>query len=921
MLPVWVIKFGRKQKKVKKQGLKPCFFLVFLVSFVMRVCTICAHISPGGETVHPFIEHVNPALGSLLKSLNMDKTFVRGEGSWLYDKEGKRYLDMVASYGALPFGYNPPRVWEALKEVEKNCEPSLVQPSFLEAAGELARRLVELAPAGIENVTFTNSGTEAVEAAIKMARSRTKRKGILATKGGFHGKTLGSLSATGRDSYQTPFFAPVEGFGFVSFGDTDQLRKVFSEKGEQVAALILEPIQGEGGIVEPPRGYLKEAKKICEEHGALLILDEIQTGLGRTGHLFLGPEEEVTPDIITIAKALGGGLFPIGAVLATRDAFTDEFGNKHSSTFAGNTLGARVGLAVLDILTENDGQIMKEVQKKGARFKAGLQEIKEEFPRVIKEVRGRGFLLGMDFNVSRFNLPETLLGIMGDQDMITPVLSSHLLCQEKVRVAPTLNGDTVIRIEPPLTVSDEEIDYALQAIYRMARRLDRGNTAAILKHLTINQSVSPQAIKARPLRKPLNPKPDEGRWAFIAHPLDIENYRDFDRSLKGLKDEDIKELTGRWNDLVEPFLVSEARIETGNGQSAMGDFIIVPRTAEELMAMPGEEALEEVRRGVEMARERGAKIVGLGAYTSVVSRGGLHLRKAGVPVTTGNSYTVVSAVNAVEKVSEKINLPLSQARVSVVGATGAIGGAASLLLAGRVGCLDLIGNPRHPEKAYKRLLKGSARIYRYLVQRLRNGEEFAEGSLGCWLSQQNNMPGPAAPLSRFVQWAEEIHSQGKAPVKLSSSCPDCLPGSDITVIATSSLGEFITADMLKKGAVVLDLSRPPNVSREVEKTRPDVLVIDGGVIKVPGEPDWGWNFGFEQGLAYACMSETFILGLEKEYRNMSLGTDLNLKDMNYIQEKADKHGFKLAGFRSFDRPLSEKKWENFKNFRLKKISV
>jgi len=871
--------------------------------------------------VHPFIEHINPSLGKLLASLNMDKTFVRGEGSWLYDKEGNKYLDMVASYGALPFGYNPSRIWEALREVEKNREPSLTQPSFLGAAGELARKLVELAPEGIENVTFTNSGTEAVEAAIKMARSRTKRKGILATKGGFHGKTLGSLSATGRDSYQSPFFAPVEGFGFVSFGNIQELREVFSKRGEEIAALVLEPIQGEGGIVEPPPGYLQEAKKVCNEYGALLIMDEIQTGLGRTGCLFLSEEEEVYPDIITLAKALGGGLFPIGAVLATRDAFTDDFGNKHSSTFAGNTLGARVGLEVLDILTENQGQILKEVKRKGHRFKEGLEKIKEKYPRVIKEIRGKGFLLGIDFKVSRFNLPETLLGIMGDQDMITPVLSSHLLCREKVRVAPTLNGDTVIRIEPSLTATDEEIDFALEALEKMSCRLNKGNTAEILKHLTKNEKTATNNIMAKPVRKPLISRADEGRWAFIAHPLDVENYRDFDQSLKTLEDTDINELTQRWNDLVEPFLVSEARVESETGETARGDFIIVPRTAEELMAMTGEKALEEVRKGVAMARDRGAKIVGLGAYTSVISRGGLHLRKEGVPITTGNSYTVVSAVNAVEKVSEKINLPLAKSRVSVVGATGAIGGAASLLLAGRVGGLNLIGNPRHPEKAYKRLLKGCARIIKHLVQRLEKGEIFPPGSIGDWLLEQRNLPHSREPLSRFVKWTEEAQNLGKSPIKLSSSCQDCLPGSDVAVIATSSLGEFITADMLKEGSVVLDLSRPPNVSREVEKNRPDVLVIDGGVIKVPGEPDWGWSFGFEKGLAYACMSETFIMALEKKYRNMSLGTDLNLKDLTFVQEKAKKHGFELAGFRSFDRPLEEKKWDQFIQAKFRKISV
>lgn len=868
--------------------------------------------------MHPFLEHVNPALGSLLKALNMDKTFVKGEGSWLYDEKGDCYLDMVSSYGALPFGYNPPAIWEALKQVEKTAEPSLVQPSFLGAAGELARRLVELAPPGMDKVTFTNSGTEAVEAGIKMARARTGRQGIISTYGGFHGKTLGSLSATGRASYQKPFFAPVEGFGFIPFGDLEALQRVLAEKGEQIAAVVLEPIQGEGGIVEPPPGYLRQAQELCTENGSLLIVDEIQTGLGRTGYLFLAAEEGFTPDIITLAKALGGGLFPIGAVLARGDVFTDDFGNKHSSTFAGNTLGARVGIAVLDLLTEREGALLQEVREKGKRFKKGLEEIKEAHSRVIREIRGRGFLLGIDFDVSRFNLPETLLGIMGDQEMLTPVLSSHLLCQEQIRVAPTLNGDTVIRIEPPLNVKDEEIDYALEAIKRMAGQLERGNTAAILNHLTSSKAVPSPRIKARPIRQPLSEDPEEGRWAFIAHPLDMENYRDFDRSLLSLEDDDIQELTSRWNDLVEPFLVSEARIETPVGARARGEFIIVPRTAEELIEMPGEKSLQEVRQALNMARDRGARIVGLGAYTSVVSRGGLHLRKEGVPITTGNSFTVGSAIKAVEKAAASIDLPLNQAQISVVGATGAIGGASAFLLAERAGGLNLIGNPRHPDKAYRRLLKTCARIYRHLLKKAEEGERFGPGSIGSWLLQQKNAPAPGESLARFLKWTEEIQQEQETPVKISSSCPDSLPESDITVIATSSLAEFITADMLKAGAIVLDLSRPPNVSRSVENNRPDVLVIDGGVIKAPGEPDWGWNFGFERGLAYACMTETFILALEKNYRNMSLGTDLNLKDMNYIQEMGEKHGFELAGFRSFDRPLDLNKWERFVDFRCKK---
>ncbi|HEY8498432.1 MAG TPA: aminotransferase class III-fold pyridoxal phosphate-dependent enzyme, partial [Limnochordales bacterium] len=164
---------------------------------------------------HPFAEFVNPHLADLLERLAMDRRFVRGEGAWLWDERGRRYLDLIANYGALPFGYNPPEIWEALESVRRLAEPSFVQPSFLEAAGELAERLVRVAPPGLRYVTFTNSGAEAVEAAIKMCRAATGRPRILAAHNSFHGKTLGALSATGRPAYQKPFGAPVEGFDFV----------------------------------------------------------------------------------------------------------------------------------------------------------------------------------------------------------------------------------------------------------------------------------------------------------------------------------------------------------------------------------------------------------------------------------------------------------------------------------------------------------------------------------------------------------------------------------------------------------------------------------------------------------------------------------------------------------------------------------
>ena len=196
--------------------------------------------------MHPFTKYVNPYLGKLLTSIKMDKQFVRGEGCYLFDITGDRYLDCIAAYGALPFGYNPKAIWDCINDFQLSMEPSFIQPSALEAAGNLAKLLIKIAPSGLRYVTFTNSGAEAAEAAVKLCRSATGRHGILSTIKGFHGKTLGALSATGNSSYQTVFGAPVEGFAHIQYGNADALEQELKRRKDFYAAFFIEPIQGEG---------------------------------------------------------------------------------------------------------------------------------------------------------------------------------------------------------------------------------------------------------------------------------------------------------------------------------------------------------------------------------------------------------------------------------------------------------------------------------------------------------------------------------------------------------------------------------------------------------------------------------------------------------------------------------------------------
>ena len=429
---------------------------------------------------HPFARCVNPHLADLLASLWLDKRFVRGEGCELIDDNGRHYLDGIAAYGALPFGFNPAEIWQSLLDVQRNGEPSFVQPALLDAAGELAERLLAIAPSNLRYVTFANSGTETVEACIKLCRVATGRMGILSAHNSFHGKTLGALSATGNPHYQQGFGAPASDFHSIPYGDVEALRHELETRPGYYAAFLVEPIQGEGGIAVPPAGYLTEVRDLCTRADVLLVLDEIQTGLGRTGEMFACMSEAVQPDVMALAKALGGGLMPIGAMLCTESAYTESFALRHSSTFAANTLACRAGLATLRMLTSDDNALVRRVERNGARLKDGLLELQRRYPQLIAEVRGRGFLLGIRFAGDRLLWPESLLGVALEQEFFTPLFASYMLNVEGVRVAPTLNGKSVIRIEPALTMTWPQCERLLSALERALAMFATGDTGRIL---------------------------------------------------------------------------------------------------------------------------------------------------------------------------------------------------------------------------------------------------------------------------------------------------------------------------------------------------------------------------------------------------------------------------------------------------------
>lgn len=404
---------------------------------------ILSLVTQGPNAFQLFETHINPGLAGLLRFTGLDRVESYAEGVYVWDTEGKRYLDFLGLYGTLSLGHRHPRVVEAVKR-QLDRMPMSVRVLVSEPTARLAARLAELTPGSLSASFFGNSGAEAVEAALKFARFFTGKPGLITTENGYHGKTLGALSVTPKEAYQRLARPLVPGVKVIPFGDAQALERAIDEK---TAAFIVEPIQGEGGIRIPPEGYLKEVRRITQERGVLLILDEVQTGLGRTGKLWAAEWEGIAPDLLTSAKALGGGVMPISATVARPEIF--EILRKepliHSSTFGGNPLAAAAALAALEVILEEG--LPQRAHELGTRFLSELQKLAEAHPSLLQEVRGRGLMIGLEFT---------------DADIGGLVVAE--LASRGVLTAFGLNNPKVVRLEPPLIVEEIHLQEALDAL-------------------------------------------------------------------------------------------------------------------------------------------------------------------------------------------------------------------------------------------------------------------------------------------------------------------------------------------------------------------------------------------------------------------------------------------------------------------------
>lgn len=408
------------------------------------------------DTLDQFDNYVSPGWLKYRKSVSSDSESGavlewEDEGAYCYGLNGEKFIDCLGGFGIYTCGHRNPEILEVVK-AQLDHQALHSQELLDPLRGYLAKAMAEITPGDLQYCFFTNGGAEAVEMALKLARIATGGRWYISTVGAFHGKSMGAVSMGGKGTYRVPYAPMVQQVQHVEYGNAEDMRKAIRNLqavGEKVAAVILEPIQGEAGVIIPPKGYLKEVREICDEYGVALIFDEIQTGMGRTGTMWRCEAEGVTPDIMTYGKAFGGGIMPITGIICKPKMWTQQLIDNPwllgSPTFGGNPLACSAAIATIKYMLEND--IPGVCAKKGELLKAGLEKVAAEYPQVIQEVRGTGLMLAIEFHTCDIGY-ETSKGLFA----------------RKVMTAGTLVNAKTIRFEPTAVISEQDIKDVIERL-------------------------------------------------------------------------------------------------------------------------------------------------------------------------------------------------------------------------------------------------------------------------------------------------------------------------------------------------------------------------------------------------------------------------------------------------------------------------
>ncbi|RFA29213.1 aspartate aminotransferase family protein [Alkalilimnicola ehrlichii] len=864
---------------------------------------------------------LNQTRQELLGFFGLDETITQASGTRLTTASGRQLIDFAAQFGAVPFGYQPASIISAAKQFLDSEQPTFVQPLVNPIAETLAQRLIELAPGDMTRATLTTSGAETVEAAIKLVRAATNRTLILGTDSGFHGKTQGAVGVTGDPQYREPFHVDASDFAHVPYGDLPALAAKLETR--QIAAFFVETVQGEAGMRTPPAQYLLKAQELCRQYGTLFVVDEIQTGLGRTGSLFSATAEGLSPDVLLLAKALGGGLVPIGACLYGERAWNRDFDRFHSSTFGINGFSAAIATAVLDQLTADNGRMLTAVADLGAYLRNALERLVERYPNVFRGVDGRGLMQGLSLR----NWPGDRLytfSLASSLGALVPIVCGYLKARHGVHCLPALNAGNVLRIQPSLIVTRAEIDILIEGLTTAAELIDHGRQHRLI--LEAND-FPPQAPGFRPSMPPPAPATSKrrgrclGRFAFLLHPTSEDGVNG-DSILAPLElAEEEKDFMQKWlrrfTEWAKPNLEAGVTYHARKVFNADGDYVegwligslLQPKDFMRLSLAKRKKLLQNY---VNAASELNIDFLGLGAYTSVISNAGVDIVNDAFHTTTGNSLTAMVGVEGLTSACLERGKPLAKRQTGVIGAYGSVGRLASLRLGKLCERLVLLGNAAN-RNAMQQLSWVAGEIYRNALLSLQAQEPSGIAKPLSALvpnreqiEQLLSLGEDEEGLTKLFQAIEALAAEANRPppLTIASELESWLPRLEAILSATSNGSAFIDPSSLHPSAVICDCAQPPDIQRHTVTQRPDIRVVEGGLVNLP---DSGYRFGHQNlddmpdGVTYSCLAETIVLTMTGKRRDYSIGKRPPLADAEEVLRHALALGFKPAGAQRIKR--------------------
>ncbi|WP_447893084.1 aminotransferase class III-fold pyridoxal phosphate-dependent enzyme [Pseudomonas marginalis] len=947
-------------------------------------------------------DFVRPKFVDLLQALGLECEFKRALGSKLFyrNRQGDEVTvtDFLGGYGAALFGHNDPQFVEQLCTLLRNDVPFNAQMSVRATAGTLGRALSEAFNRELKNnepyiSTFSNSGAEAVEIAVKHAEFRRQKNlqrqfdeldftlaqltssdrayrevdvtdldlpaGLLpahlttatvrqvveavrqhnlaelhvepvfiALRGSFHGKLVNTVQLTYGRQYRQPFARFGLNVEFIDPQQPHQLQELPARHtrhwlnvqwcGDQllvkrdafsaITAVLMEPIQGEGGIIEFAADFYKALRRLCNEQQCPLIIDEVQSGFGRTGTFLASSHFNLQGDYYCLSKALGGGLMKIAATVIRSSHYEKDFSYIHSSTFAEDDASCHIALAALNRLFADDHAMLKDVHTKGEYLKASLLELKAAYPGVIADVRGRGLLLGIELHDQSTN--SSLVQASAQyNDALGYLIAGYLLQFEALRVAPSGSNSNVIRLEPPACISFAEIDGLIKALQKVCDLLQRGDAfplAATICHDLI-PAVAPRDTGFQVTAHANAPQdtPIVARVAFINHLIDADILGDVDPSLGQLSTEQKRVFMQRTAPERRAAPVGPVVIRSQLGMAV--EFTLYPlcmdsnAMADYIISGDLDVIRKEVGNRILDARADGYRVAGLGMYTSIVTNNCQALKIPDMALTSGNALTIGMGLEAIEQGCKQQGLELQAQTAAVVGAAGNVASTYASLLSATVDHLILIGSGR--DGSVRRLEKTAQLIYadaaRSIIKGTATEDLLAQrllkiDGIRALLSEYGNSTQLGLQVSRLVQ--ERLGANAFITV---TDDLHALKQARIVLCAANAAQPFLDAGHFAEHSVICDIAVPLNVDQAINSQRSDVLYMHGGIVQTPFDDGLAPNVRayLKQGQLYACMAESVLMGLAGITQHYSYG-DISREQVQQIRALAAIHGFGLAQFKT-----------------------